>query len=173
MIKIKIISDMGDMDTIDIAFELAIACENLAAAVYREFMKKFSHMPEVVEFWNDMVRDEEKHAEHLEELYNSLTPDQLNAQANSQTLLELRTILTLKLEDVTGPIKTLDDAINTAHELENSEVNTAFRFLMNEFISAETRLNAIINTVEVHLERLMNFSEYYGDCDWRKSITAR
>ena len=164
---------MGKEDTAETEFQIAIDCEKLAAAVYREFMKIFSHVPEIAEFWNDMVKDEEKHAEHLDEVYKSLTADQLNAPADSKLLMELKRIKSLQLEDVTGPIKTLDDAYEFANKLENSEVNAAFRFLMREFISTETRKNAVMNTLDVHLARLINFSENYGNANWRKSIAAK
>jgi rubrerythrin len=164
---------MGDEDTIETEFQIAIECENLAAAVYREFMKKFAHVPEIMEFWNDMVEDEEKHARHLEEIFDSLTQEQLRGKADPELLRELRAIRGLKLEDVTGPVKTLDDAYEIANNLENSEVNAAFRFLMNEFISAETRKKAVMNTLEIHLARLINFSKNYGDSSWRQSIAAK
>jgi rubrerythrin len=164
---------MGDEDTIETEFQIAIKCENLAAAVYREFMKKFAHMPEIVEFWNDMVEDEEKHAMHLEKVFDSLSQEQLNMKADPNLLGELRGVLGLKLEDVTSSVKTLDDAYEVAHNLENSEVNAAFRFLMKEFVSVKERQKAILNTVDVHLGRLMNFSDNYGDSNWRKSIAAK
>jgi rubrerythrin len=164
---------MGDGDTIETEFQIAIECENLAAAVYREFKEKFAHVPEIEEFWNDMIEDEKKHARYLEEIFNSLTSDQLSGKADPDLLRELRAILELKLEDVTGPVETLDEAYEVANKLENSEVNTAFRLLMNGFISAETRKKAIMNTLEIHLGRLIKFSDNYGDSEWRKSIAAK
>jgi hypothetical protein len=44
---------------------------------------------------------------------------------------------------------------------------------MNEFISAETRKKAVMNTLEIHLARLINFSKNYGDSSWRQSIAAK
>ena len=160
-------------DTIKDEFQVAISCEKLAEAVYREFMKKFAHVPEIEQFWNDMVEDEIKHAKNLEEVYETLTDEQRNGPADSHLILELRNILALRLEDVTGPVKTLDDAFNIASELEDSEVNAAFRSLTKEFILKEEYRRALLDVVEVHLARLTYFSKNYGDAKWRKSIKAQ
>jgi len=136
-------------------------------------MKKFAHVPEIVEFWGSMVEDESKHAKNLEEVYDTLTDVERSGPADSHLIRELRGILALRLEDVTGPVKTLDDAFNIANELEDSEVNAAFRTLMKKFIPKEKQRRALLETVEVHLARLTYFSENYGDSAWRKSIKAK
>lgn len=160
-------------DTIQDEFQAAISCEKLAAAVYRGFMKKFAHVPEIKEFWNDLVKDEVKHAKGLEEVFESLTDEQRSEPADSRLIRELRRILALRSEDVAGPVETLDDAFNIANELEDSEVNAAFRSLTKEFIPKEEYRKALLDTLEVHLARLTYFSENYGDSAWRKSIKAK
>ena len=164
---------MGEGNTIDEVFELAISCENLAGVVYGDFTKKFAHEPEIVDFWKDMIEDEKKHAESLKEIHKTLSPEQLGLPADLRLVSELKNILTLTLEDVTKDVKTLDDAYEVANDLENSEVNAAFRMLMNEFVPVETRRRAILGTVEIHLGRLINFSENYGAPEWRKTIVAK
>jgi hypothetical protein len=86
---------------------------------------------------------------------------------------ELREILTLRLEDVMEEIKTLEDAYDFVNKLENSEVNAAFKILMNGFVKQKERHTFFTNAITVHLARLTDFSKNYGDSTWRKSIVAK
>lgn len=160
-------------DTIEDEFQAAIKCENLAEAVYREFMKKFAHVPEIVEFWEDMASDEADHAKYLEEVRESLTHEERSRPADPKLMQELGEILELRLEDVTGKVKTLNDAFNFASELEDSEVNAAFRVLMRDFVNKRERRVFLQGIIDVHLARLMDFSKNYGDFNWRNSIAAK
>ena len=146
-------------DTIEEEFQAAIKCENLAEAVYREFMKKFAHVPEIVKFWDDMARDEADHAKYLEEVMESLTNEERSRPADSKLMQELGEILALRLEDITGKIENLNDAFNFTSELEDSEVNAAFKILMNGFVKQKERRTFFINAVTVHLARLTDFSK--------------
>jgi rubrerythrin len=150
-------------------FELAIGAEKTAMDLYLGLLKRFSFLPEVSGFWNEMLKDEIQHAQELKNIRDSLRPSQLSLPADPSLLQKARKVLEFSVSDRLNSITTLDDAYELAHEFERSEVNTVFAFLMNEFVSDEKKKKFALSELQVHLARLMDFSQIFGDAEQRRN----
>jgi hypothetical protein len=64
----------------------------------------------------------------------------------------------------------LNDAYELAHELENSEVNSIFKFLTSELIPSDKQEEFIFSTIKQHQQKLLDFDRNFGDSEWRKGI---
>jgi hypothetical protein len=70
-------------------------------------------------------------------------------------------------------VRTLDDAYNLAHDLEFSEVNAIFKFLILDVVPCKQSDAFIEHMINDHLKKLIDFSKNYGDKNWRRSIPAK
>lgn len=52
-------------------------------------------------------------------------------------------------------VRNLDDAYETAHDLESGEINTIFRFFIKEFAQDPRVMTLLRDDLDVHAERLM------------------
>jgi len=149
-------------------FELAIQAERSAAEFFLMLAEGFSHVPGLPAFWEGMARDEVHHEKALEEIRESLPNDQLLLPADYE-LLKMAWGLQRVLAREPA-IETLEDAYQTAHELENSEVNTLFQLLANRFISSEKRKQVYLSEIRDHVAKLLDFSATFGSSDRRRRV---
>ncbi len=159
---------MPNVETIATLFELAIVAEKAAGDFYLGLVEKFSHLPEVSTFWKGMLADEMQHSWELENIRNYLTPEQISAPADPHLLEKAKKVLGFSVKDSLDSITTLNDAYQLAHDLEHSEINTVFAFIMNKFISRKKQKEFILGELENHTQKIMKFSEILGDARWRK-----
>lgn len=157
-------------ETIGLLFEHAIEIEHKAAHIYERLAKLFEHVPDMSDFWSDLVQDEMIHATTLQDVQKLLTPDQLSTRSNKKMWTDVTKIRHLLNEDLVGTIKTLNDAYELAHNLENSEVNAIFQFLTAEFVPSDTRRKFVVAEIAQHQKKLLDFSSNFGDRNWRKRI---
>ncbi|MCU0918269.1 MAG: hypothetical protein MUC88_27445 [Planctomycetes bacterium] len=67
----------------------------------------------------------------------------------------LESLLGTSVTELLREIRNLDDAYETAHDLESSEMNTIFRFFIAEFAHAACVRSVLMHDLDEHAERLM------------------
>lgn len=148
----------------------AIDIEKRAARLYGEFAKLFPKPPELVDFWQDLVKDEGGHLKLLMDLKSQLNDKQLAAPANLKIWNNITDAERLLSNNPASNIYTLDDAYELTHELEFSEVNAVFLFLVQEYGIDKKQLDFARDEIVQHQSKLINFSRTFGDRLWRKGI---
>ncbi len=156
--------------TIAELFKCAIDIEKRACNLYEQLSKLFSHVHEVSAFWDGLAIDELGHMKMLKDIYTSLTQEQLLSPADKEIWKNVIKIQYLLNKDLIGPINSLNDAYELAHEVEFSEVNNIFKFLTIEVVPFEERKNLVIANINQHQQKLIDFSQNFGDKVWRKQI---
>jgi rubrerythrin len=164
---------MSKVDSVEALLELAITAEQNNKKFYQGLSKKFFNMPSIAYFWQGMVMEEVQHTQELENIRNSLSPEQLSAPADPSTLEKAKRVLEFSVTDSLSSIATLDDAYEIVRDLEHSEVNVVFSFIMSEFIPSEKQKEFIMWQLENHTQKIVKFSGIYGDSDSRKKIMAQ
>lgn len=163
----------GARDTIESIFEQAIEIEYHAAVLYKRFSELFSHISEINAFWQELTEDEIHHANSLRDICNSLNRQQRLSPCDKEISETVAKIQRMLSEDLTSPIKNLDDAYELAHQLESSEVNALFKFLSIKFVPDEDREQFVVSEITQHHQKLLNFSSDFGDRNWRKGINIQ
>ncbi len=164
---------MPEFGTIGHLIELAIQGERINQAIYLRFGKKFERYPEVAAFWNSYAGEENGHAGWLAQLRERAGVDRLNQLADPDILQQAQRALTRSVEELLDGITDLQDAYELANELEHSETNTVFEFLINYFAEdaqTQTFLRAQLND---HIGRLTkSFPEHLRSATLRRGIPA-
>ena len=154
-------------------FEQALEIEQKSADIYAKLSKLFSHVPEVSAFWDELAKDEKQHRDTLKEIYDSLTNEQLFSFLNEDIMQKVNEIQNILNKDLISLIKNLNDAYELAHELEYFEVEAVFKFLANKVITSEERKNFILLEINDHQQKLMVFSNKFGDATSRRRVTIQ
>lgn len=157
--------------TLERMFEVAIALEKRAESLYSGFAERFAHCAQAARFWRRYAADEVMHRSYLTRLHNSLTPDKL-AKPIEVTLIEAgEALLRIPVEECMAEIANLDDAHELSHELESSETNAIFRFLIAEFSDDRRIITHLMDDLERHVEALSaQFPAAYMDRARRQTI---
>ena len=159
-------------NTIAALVELAISLEKSAAEIYRWLELKFAHQQEVVDFWKRYAAEEDMHAQWLERLRDRLGPGKLSAPADPLMLKEARSILQSSAGKLSR-IKNLEDAYQLVNELENSETNAIFEFLISNFSEDEKTQRFLRAQLREHIARLMiDFPIQFSNASARREIKA-
>ena len=116
--------------TVARAFAIAIDAEKAAEKMYQGLERKFADHEDVVAFWKQYTSDEASHAKALEGMLARLTPVQLSAPVDSQTVGALQTMASFSVEKALQGVKNLEDAHQLVSEVENGETNAIFEFLL-------------------------------------------
>ncbi len=151
-------------------FEIAIAAERSAQRLYLDIVQMFASYQPAVELWNALAHDEEHHARVLEYIRSTFAPEAF--QRPVDPLLEEQALVLSRLnqEQMKASITNLDEAYQLTHELEHSEINTMFEFLVRAFLTdLELETKAMQNLRE-HLRRLVQAQETLGSAEVRRSI---
>ena len=117
--------------------------------------------------------EEVQHSQELENIRNSLSPEQLSVPADPSTLEKAKRVLEFSVTDSLSSIATLDDAYEIVRDLERSEVNVVFTFIMSEFIPSEKQKEFVMWQLENHTQKIVKFPEIYGDSSLRKKILVQ
>lgn len=144
-------------------FELAIQAENTARDLYLSLARKFAGYPEVVKFWRQVAADEVFHAQKLQEIRNAAPPEQLAAPADPNVLIQAHHVSQFSVEKALASIHDLEAAFNLANDLENSETNAIFEFLVTSFHHDPAAVAFVISQLRDHLNRFMEFPNQFGD----------
>lgn len=152
--------------TVDDLIDQLIQAETAAQTLYLRLMETFAHEPEAAEVWWKMGADEAAHIRLLEQTRSSLPPEQIQAPADPFWLEQALAAARLSPEQTLARIRTLEDAYQQAHAIENSEINAVFEFVMTEYFPRPLQRAFVVNLLKTHVDRL------YGlrTTEWRQSI---
>ncbi len=163
---------MPDEATVARLFELGIAAEDAAEEAYRELEKRFAHHPEIARFWARYAGEEKGHARQLQQLRDRATPEQLSAPVDPSLIHSLNDLLR-SVAEMSGRIQNLDEAYELANELEHSEINTVFEFLITH-CSTDEKIQAFLKSLlQDHISRLMfGFPAQFRSAAKRREVQA-
>ena len=85
-------------------------------------------------------------------------------------LWKARQVMKFSPRERLADVFTLNDAYETAHELETSEINTVFTFIMKKFLPWEKRKEFLNAEFKEHQDKLIAFNKNFGDAGWRQGI---
>jgi rubrerythrin len=140
--------------TIARLIELAIAAEKAAEELYRGLEAKFAHYEDVADFWGEYAGEEVMHATWLEQLRDSLAPKRLSAPADPDVMEDARRALQIPVKRRLQDVHDLEDAYQLAHELENSETNAVFGFLISNFAEDKKTQAFLRSQLQDHVGKL-------------------
>lgn len=165
---------MPEFGTVAHLIELAIQGERQAEEFYLRLAEMFSAHPQIQDFWTAYAREENGHARWLETLRGRIGDDQL-ADPVDQVLIEQaqQAIATTPDAHLAG-IHNLQEAYDKANDLEHSETNTVFEFLISCFAD-DVQTRAFLRAqLSEHVGRLlMKFPDQYRFPTIRKSVQAQ
>jgi rubrerythrin len=141
--------------TIGTLLKMAIQLEAAAERFYEGLAERFSHCPEVAEFWRVMSAEEACHKNRLTEWGALLDAKRLSQPIDPKMLRASEKLLATNVEELLDEAGNLDDAYQTAHDLESSEMNAIFRFFIKEFAQDRRVVAALRHDLDEHAERLM------------------
>jgi rubrerythrin len=119
--------------TIGHLLELSVALEQTAEMFYRGLAARFAHAPEAATFWQEYANEEAGHARWLENLRAQLDESKLRQPADAALVDGALRQLKITPEEALKGITNLEEAYQTAIEMENSETNTIFEFLITDY----------------------------------------
>jgi rubrerythrin len=149
MIKITTLNDL---------FEFAKGVERYAQEVYAEFARMFSGHPEAACIFTALAEDEKMHELELEKTRSGLAEEQLDQPGEPELVHKAKYLQDCSVQKTLLSIHSLNDAIEVAQNLENSEVNQLFRLLATKSINNEIRKQFVDKVISQHLARLREFS---------------
>jgi len=146
---------MSNNDTVAKLLELAIGAEKAAEKLYRQLEAKFAHHQDVADFWRGYAAEEAGHARWLEKLRDRLSPAHLSAPADPIMLKDAYRLAQFSTENALKQIKNLEDAYQLVNELENSETNVVFEFLITNYSSDTEAQSFLRSQLKDHISRLV------------------
>lgn len=159
-------------ETVADLFELAIWSEEVSAQLYHGFEAKFAGQPDVARFWARYAAEEAGHAQWLKDCRRTSSPEQLAAPANAEILQAAHWIRRFSLEKALAQVRNLQDAYELAHDLEHSETNLVFEFLIANYAGPKG-LAFLRTQLSQHVDRLTNeFPARFGSPSLRKTVKA-
>ena len=165
---------MAQGTTVADLFALAITAETSAAEFYRGLAAKFSEHSDVAVFWQRYVTDEIAHARWLARLQGNLSVEQLAARADPEMLEKSRHAANVSVEALLDDVHTLEDAYELVNDLESSETNAVFEFLVSSFPTDADVLSFLRTQLMDHVDRLVTaFPERFRDPGARLAVIAQ
>jgi rubrerythrin len=159
--------------TVAQAFEAAIAAEKAAERLFQGLEAKFAHREDVAMFWEQYARDEAEHAQWLEDLKARLTPQRLSEPVDAHIVEMLQVVTGYSVDQALLRVRNLEDAYRLVNDIENSETNAIFRFLLNNFEKDEQLRDFLQAQLNKHISRLsIDLPVEYKGILSRKAIQA-
>jgi hypothetical protein len=140
--------------TVAQAFEAAIAAEKAAERLFQGLEAKFAHREDVAMFWRQYARDEGEHAQRLEGLKARLTPQQLSEPVDTRIVDMLQVVAGYSVDRALLRVRNLQDAYQLVNDVESSETNAIFRFLLDNFEKDEQLRDFLAAQLDEHISRL-------------------
>ena len=164
---------MSSTETTAELFKLAMAAEESAEELYLGLKAKFAHQPEVAGFWREYAKEEVGHACWLESVCDKSSLEQLSAPADSSIIEDARKFLRFSPQHALEEIANLEDAYQLANELENSEINVVFEFIITNFASDESAGSFLRAQLRDHIARLVTeFPARFTSAASRQAVKA-
>lgn len=171
--EVKCHSTTSSDKSVGYIIQRAIEAEDYTRDIYRKMSQMFAHVPRVSQFWLDLSYDEARHAYTLQNIRDSLSDEQLAAAADRRILDNVASVISVQNGISLDTVETLDEAYEIAHELEHSEINHIFECLAVGFIRQQDKRQILLSELREHQNKLMAFTQNFGDREWRRQITAR
>lgn len=141
--------------TIAQVFDTAVAAERASEQVYQHLQIAFSAHPEMAQFWSRFAGDEARHATWLLGLRARLDRDTLARPVDDSVVRLVRGAAAFSVEAALERVSTLEDAFELANELENTETNAIFQFLIKNF-EPDAKMQAFLrDQLDKHVGALM------------------
>lgn len=155
-------------------FRLAVQAERTAASLYQGLVDLFAPYPTVAAFWVQYAEEEEQHATWLLTIQDQLPPEALAEAADMAIMEKLQAVQRFSVEDALNDIDTLEDAYELVNDLENSETNAIFEFLVDRF-AEDARTQAFLRAqLRDHVGNiLINFPTAFGTTTARRSVRVQ
>jgi len=163
-------------ETVDVLFDYAIELENAAESLYENMAALFSHEPNVKQFWLQYAKEERGHASYLERVRKAMSAEDLAQPAEESILQQAHRSLQDAANLDLGRIRNLEDAYQLATNVENSETNAIFDFMMTNFSTEELAKSYKFLKVQLssHIKKLeREFPEPYQSRDRRRALMVR
>lgn len=159
--------------TIERLLKVAFRLESAARQLYEGLAERFAWCSEVAQFWRAMAADEACHENRLTEWRAAMTAERLSQPVEAQMLRMGEKLLATSVAELLANVWNLDDAYETAHDLESSEINAIFRFFIKEFAQDPRIIAMLTQDLDVHAERLMTeFPAHYTTRAARAGVLA-
>jgi rubrerythrin len=159
--------------TVDELFEKAIAAEHLAKRLYLRLVDMFAHEPEIAEFWQRYADEELGHAKWLARLRERLPSDVLSAPADPETMAAAERAQRFSVDHLVKDVQNLEEAYQLVNELESSETNAVFEFLITNFASDNETREFLRAQLQDHVSRLMfDFPEEFKSAALRERVSV-
>lgn len=161
------------MTTIDELFTLAIAAERAAESLYWGLAQKFAPHADVVKFWQRYAAEEVAHALWLEQRRDMLPPEQRAAPADELIADQVRHVLKFSVPAALAEVTDLEDAYQLVNDLENSETNAVFEFLIEHFADDPATQTFLKSQLHAHIGNLrIGFPSQFRTTALRRGIKA-
>jgi|YNPNPStandDraft_1061719.scaffolds.fasta_scaffold00158_31 rubrerythrin len=151
-------------------FEIAIAAERGAQSLYLDIVQMFSSYQPAVELWTALARDEVHHARVLELIRSTFSPTALEQAVDPLLEEQVQALSRLEQKRLKASITNLDEAYQLTHELESSEINTIFEFLVHAFLPDPELETTAMQNLRDHLRRLVQAQTTLGPAEMRRRI---
>ncbi len=144
------------LTTLQELIELAITAEKNNQYFYEGLVRKFAHIPSAAAFWAIYVEEEQSHAAWLMNLLQTLPRERCFQPAAPTAVEAAKKAAAVDPELILKRVRNLADAFETASELEFSETNTVFEFLISSF-ATDRKVHAFLRSqLHEHSARLMS-----------------
>ena len=165
---------MSQDSTLAHLFDLAIKLERSAETLYQELAAMFVHEPDLLAFWQKYSLEESYHARGLERIRSNVTDELLLTPANPAILEKAYKMSEFSQEAALQQVRNMEDAFQLASELENSEVNAIFDFLITNYSHDPESVAFARAQLTGHIEHLQNdLPPRFRTAAIRKTIRAR
>ena len=155
-------------------FALAIKAEEAAEALYRGLAELFKQNVDAADFWREYAAEEREHADWLARMRDHLNAEQLAVSASLEILEYAHKALRLPVETSLASVQNLQDAYELVSDVENSETNAVFGFILEHYPINDEVLTFLQNQLEKHVSRLIySFPIRYGSVNMRRNVPAR
>jgi rubrerythrin len=164
---------MSSQATLGELFDLALAAEETAEALYRRLAAMFAQQEQVAAFWRSFAAAEAGHAAWLRRLRERTEPQRLDTPADPLALEQARQASRLSVGQLLADVRTLEDAFDLANELEHSEINVVFEFLITNFAADQKTQDFLRRQLRDHVAKLTHgFPEAFSSPSQRKWLKA-
>jgi rubrerythrin len=147
-------TEMSNTETLAQLIELAIQLEKSAEALYRGIAAKFTHHPDLEKFWLRYAAEELGHARWLERLRKTSSAEQLASPADPEMLRMAQKLLQFSVDNALEKLQNFEDAYELAVDLENSETNAIFEFLITNYYADQDAVAFLRNQMRSHITHL-------------------
>jgi len=140
--------------TLSDVIDTSVAAERAAERLYLGLAAKFARYPDLVDYWQEYAREERQHATWLETLCDRVAPEEMGRLVDLATTQMVQTVANFSVEKALGQVRTLEDAYQLVTEIENSETNAIFNFVINNIDIDSTTADFLRSQLHEHVSQL-------------------